>query len=250
MQQRHPRRGAHSERRHDVTSRQRPSAAVVAVELNRARQLVSVGKTLKAIGHLKSAVRAHPDATPLRLTLAGLYRELGYPDQAGRWGIAIDGWTSALERDRLARLLASSGVARHDVTRFLALPAKDLADVPVIAALFDGPVATYREQHGYDDVVRANALSSCFSTIAGAGWASSLTVIVLWIVWGAFDEFMALGDPYGLTRIVGWLCVSLVGFSLLMNAVAAAAERRATWATGVGATGLLLIGLSLDRLLV
>jgi hypothetical protein len=47
---------------------------------------------------------------------------MGYPDQAGRWGIVIEGWTTERERDRLARLIAS-GTHLRRAHQLLHLPA-------------------------------------------------------------------------------------------------------------------------------
>ncbi|MFT2690696.1 hypothetical protein [Clavibacter zhangzhiyongii] len=69
-----------------------------------------------------------------RLALAELYRELIAPDQAGRWGIGVPGWTTEVERDRLARMIAHSGIGDHEIPAFLALP-PDAALPEELAAL-------------------------------------------------------------------------------------------------------------------
>ena len=40
-----------------------------------------------------------------RLELAELYRDLGHVDQAGRWGISVEGWTRNRERDAYTALI-------------------------------------------------------------------------------------------------------------------------------------------------
>jgi hypothetical protein len=90
--------------------------------LTRARLLWDEGDRAEALALLKERVRADPTDGAARLALAELYRELIAPDQAGRWGIASPGWTTEVERDRLARMIAHSGIADHEIPAFLALP--------------------------------------------------------------------------------------------------------------------------------
>lgn len=40
-----------------------------------------------------------------RIELAELYRDLGHIDQAGRWGISVEGWTRNRERDAYTALI-------------------------------------------------------------------------------------------------------------------------------------------------
>jgi len=90
----------------------------------RARLLWDEGDRAEALALLKGHLRDEPGDTRARLALAELYRELIAPDQAGRWGIASPGWTTEAERDRLARMIAHSGIADHEIPGFLALPAE------------------------------------------------------------------------------------------------------------------------------
>ncbi|QKS15504.1 hypothetical protein HUN59_04085 [Curtobacterium sp. Csp2] len=71
---------------------------------------------------LRRMVEAAPEDTARRLALVERYRSMGHPDQAGRWAIGLPGVATLVERDRAARLLASSGVARQDLRAFLVLP--------------------------------------------------------------------------------------------------------------------------------
>ena len=113
-----------------------------ALVISRSAIAWEAGRRADALRLLKDAVRAEPTRSDARLALAERYREMGNPDQAGRWGIVFEGWTTDRERDRLARLLASSWVRRQDVAAFLALPP---GEVPApVADLLDGPVETYR----------------------------------------------------------------------------------------------------------
>ncbi|MFD2340818.1 tetratricopeptide repeat protein [Clavibacter michiganensis subsp. tessellarius] len=88
----------------------------------RARLLWDEHDRAAALALLKEHLREEPRDGDARLALAELYRELIAPDQAGRWGIASPGWTTEVERDRLARMIAHSGIADHEIPGFLALP--------------------------------------------------------------------------------------------------------------------------------
>ncbi|MBF4620920.1 hypothetical protein [Clavibacter sp. VKM Ac-2542] len=94
----------------------------------RARAMWDAGRRREATASLVDRVRSHARETDARLVLAGWYRELGAPDQAGRWGIATPGWTTAIERDRLARMIATSGHRDEGVATFLDLPGSGLPD--------------------------------------------------------------------------------------------------------------------------
>ncbi|MFT2752487.1 hypothetical protein [Clavibacter sp. Sh2088] len=105
----------------------------------RARAMWDEGRRREATASLVDRVRSHPREAVARLTLAGWYRELGAPDQAGRWGIATPGWTTAPERDRLARMIAASGHRDDAIASFLVLPEPQLPDhvaelLPLVAA--------------------------------------------------------------------------------------------------------------------
>lgn len=94
----------------------------------RAGLLWDEGDRAEALALLKEHLRDDPRDTGARLALAELYRELIAPDQAGRWGILSPGWTTEVERDRLARMIAHSGIADHEIPAFLGLPLD--ADLP------------------------------------------------------------------------------------------------------------------------
>ncbi|MFT2690010.1 hypothetical protein [Clavibacter zhangzhiyongii] len=109
-----------------------------------ARAMWDAGRRREATASLVDRVRSHPREEAARLTLAGWYRELGAPDQAGRWGIATPGWTTAPERDRLARMIATSGHRGDGILRFLDLPERDVpADVAELLPL----VERHRERY-------------------------------------------------------------------------------------------------------
>ncbi len=107
--------------------------------VDRARALWDGGRRRDAIVELRTRVRKEPGDAVARLLLASWYREVRAPDQAGRWGIALPGWTTARERELLARLIASSGVRDEHLGRFLALPAGERpAALDEVMAIVDG----------------------------------------------------------------------------------------------------------------
>lgn len=159
-----------------VPSRQRPArpwhdGVVNETEaIERARQFRSAGLTSAALDVLKERVRRRPVERTARQALAEHYRAMGAPDQAGRWGIAVPGWTTATERDRLARMLAASGVGVEDVNRFLELPVDErpgeLAEVLASAE-------TYRTRF-------AEAIRTRFEPTPTDRWQDAAGI--LWIV--------------------------------------------------------------------
>lgn len=218
-----------------------------ANEINRARQLIRVGKSAAARQALKAAVRAQPDSRPLHLLLAELYREIDCPDQAGRWGILIDGWATPREQDRLARLLASSGVAPQDVPVFLALPTRNLDEYPTIEALLDGPVARYRPRYDDKIVKRPNPPSRFFTVVAKVVWVAAFVVVGIHLITSAIEWFLGRDEPLVLAQLLGDTGAVLLGFALLMNAAAAAAQRELRWAATFAVVSLLITGSAIAR---
>lgn len=88
----------------------------------RAERLWERGDIESSLLLLKRRVRETPSDDVARRTLVDHYRELGAPDQAGRWALAIPGLATPLEKDRAARMLAASRVEDDRLVEFLALP--------------------------------------------------------------------------------------------------------------------------------
>ncbi|MBF4621769.1 tetratricopeptide repeat protein [Clavibacter sp. VKM Ac-2542] len=101
----------------------------------RARLLWDEHDRAAALALLKEHLREDPRDGDARLALAELYRELIAPDQAGRWGIAVPGWTTEVERDRLARMIAHSGIKDDEIPALLALPPESALPEEVAALL-------------------------------------------------------------------------------------------------------------------
>ena len=207
-----------------------PHAPYVAGRINRSRELHTAGKRRGALELLKADVRSNPESMELRLALAELYRKMGCPDQAGRWGIAVEGWTTPIEQDRLARLLASSGITDLNIEEFLILPTAAVAARADIVSLLDGPVAHYRGRPGLNVRASASKRGARFATAASVGFGLAIGALVL----GTISVFVAaafgFGDSPSFARYVLLSSAGLAGFALLMLTAEAAAQRR--WTRG------------------
>lgn len=208
-----------------------------AAKVDRAHQLWSGGERRGALESLKTSIRENPDATELRRALAELYRDLGCPDQAGRWGISIDGWTTPTERDRLARLIASSWVARTDLEKFLQLTVSADA-LPDLHALMEGSVESYRNQYDLDEEPRESWNDRLYfgSVIA---WVSTVALWLLAMMAVYAVAVFELTDPRSFARFVGGCVISAGSASLVITSVAAAVDRRPGMAAAFGVSGIL-----------
>ncbi|ROR67087.1 DUF6584 family protein [Agrococcus jenensis] len=204
----------------------------------RARAHAAYGRTRAAIDLLKPLATGEQPPYAARRALAELYRDLGAPDQAGRWGVVIDGWTSAFERDRLARAL----IWYHEPRAFLSLAAgaPEPADLPAVLEL--------RGQHGERAEARrrtaaADGKHSPASRAARREEALVAVTAVL-VALGAIGPWLALGvvrmlarDPWAAAVMgAGW---SLFALGALLMAVHRWMEDRrlgaSTWVTLVTA---------------
>ncbi|RII88433.1 hypothetical protein DZF95_15610 [Clavibacter michiganensis] len=93
-----------------------------AEAIARADRLWEAGRRAPALESLRARVRRSPADEDVRRRLVARYRELGALDQAGRYGLAIAGLTTARERDRAARQFAASGAGTSALREHLALP--------------------------------------------------------------------------------------------------------------------------------
>ena len=174
----------------------------ISASVERAQALWREGDTQGALIELKTEVRARPGADDARRVLVGFYREIRHLDQAGRWAIAVDGWTTPLERERLARLIAQSTAARDDLSKFLALPGspdenRELRD------LMAGPVETYIAEYAAKAGASEDDGNEVFFVIMMLG----SVVTFFGIVFGLFAVYIStvfeIGDPRGFARFVG-----------------------------------------------
>jgi hypothetical protein len=141
---------------------------------------------------------------------------MGHPDQAGRWGIIFDGWTTEIERDRLARLLASSGVGERDVMKFLSLADRDISHD--VTNLMSGPVERYRLR--FRTPVRSTG-DGCLDFVLFAVWG--FTVLT------SLGQFLSGPDASvsQIEKILGAVWIVGVTLALAINAARAARLARA-----------------------
>lgn len=208
-------------------------------KIERARALAAAGKHRAALILLRELATREGPPYRSRLALAQLYREMRCPDQAGRWGIISAGWTTEYEQDRLARLLAASGVASQSARDFLRIPSdvEEPADLPAVLAR----VPTYRARFGprwdWDPIVvrggRATRLmrGTAKWLLYLAGAASIITMI------GVFQQALTDGDDTRRWAVGG----SLLFVALL--ALAAAAYGVSRWTVRGIWSGLVFVGL-------
>jgi hypothetical protein len=181
---------------------------------------------------LKRALHDDPLSLDARLALAAAYRELGLPDQAGRWGALTDGWATEIERDRFARLLGASGVGKSEIRSFLLLPSG--APVPSsVTDLIAGPAADYQVEFGIrgrtfsqPPTVAAGLAASWLAS--GAGAVSLITVLAVY--------FVALtGNPLApfIARLGGAGVVAFALAAVAAWAISRALDRRRRQRDGV-----------------
>ncbi len=209
-----------------------------ALILSRSAAAWAAGRRGDALRLLKDAVRADRTRAGARLALAERYREMGNPDQAGRWGIAIEGWATDLERDRLARLLASSWVRNQDVTEFLALPPGELP-APVVE-LLAGPVERYRERFDLEARERMEP-SSTGSSVMEVLWALFIAALVALPLLATVLAFFGVADV-GVIRWLVFALFALLAAALIVTAITSF-RRREPAALWWAVAGLVIIGL-------
>ncbi|KRE24910.1 hypothetical protein [Agromyces sp. Soil535] len=183
----------------------------------RSRELFDLGRHRAAFDLLKPVAQTESAPFVHRRALAQLYRELGCPDQAGRWGIVLDGWTTDLEQDRLARLLAANGVPKRSVRGFLDVPS-DGGSLPALNALVEDRVPAYRARFRTAAVgppmtggERAGSVGFGFGVAAGLGAVSGLIIVFLVALFGG-DAQPASGGAALLVDLLTAMALIAFGF--------------------------------------
>jgi hypothetical protein len=146
---------------------------------------------------------------------------MGCPDQAGRWGIVVDGWTTAIEQDRLARLLAPFGTAREDVVDFLLLP-EPIDSYPDLRAVIDGRVEEYVTQPGEGETKASDLLPM----IAVISWIVTVIACLLAMASVFVVAFFNLADTRSLARFIGGCLLSAGAVSFIVTSAATALAHR------------------------
>ena len=188
------------------------------------------GRRSDALQLMKRAVRKDPSLLDIRRSLAERYRQMGHPDQAGRWGIVFDGWTSDFERDRLARLLAASRISEAETARFLVLNRavlpEDVTDSLRVS------VVNYRskfERSALDRHTDEPSTRSNLADLAAPAWGMFVvaTVVGAFVTFG-FAVFGSVGRVE--TRVGALFLVGFLTYALLCSAVLAIDLKSRKWA--------------------
>jgi predicted phage tail protein len=195
--------------------------------IDRARAFAAEGNNRAALELLKAAAVADRPPFVARRALAELYRELRCPDQAGRWGIMLGDWTTALERDRLARMIVTQRIPRRWAYAFLACPA-DVAIPDEVVHLLDVTVPSLRSE--------MNARLSRQRSMTPSGDAASALAGMVALIGLIFSPVALLlvfaitvahiGDPRLWTAGVGGLMALAFGVAALAAGTAGLLEKR------------------------
>lgn len=181
------------------------------------------GEVRAAVELLKPYAAAEQPPYEKRRALAQLYRDLGAPDQAGRWGIVIDGWTTPFERDRLARAL----VSYNRPSTFLSLPANapEPADLPAVLGLRAKHSERAAQRYRDDVEISARNPESRAARREEALWTAAAVLLALGAVGPSVT--IAMGrilahDPWAaMAAGAGWsvmaLAALLIGLSRLLQ---------------------------------
>lgn len=208
--------------------------------VDRAAERWASGARAEALTLLRTRVRAAPSALDVRLALVERYRELGAPDQAGRWGLAVPGLTTAKEQDRAARLFAASGVEASELPTFMVLPEDSALPAEVIALLPE--IDRYREVFQQKAFGRWRDADHSEDRLGDAMEGVLITIVCSWlaslaIVWGG----SVLGAQMtGFARWAAMLSLTLCGLFSGMMAFRRGSSRRPWTAVGWGAACLAL----------
>lgn len=198
-------------------------------KIERARALAVGGNHRAALNLLRELATHEGPPYRSRLALAELYRELGCPDQAGRWGIIFEGWTTEYEQDRLARLLAASGIPKQSTREFLRLPrdAEDPADLQAVLASVPAYRARFGQTWDWNQPVIPGGWAARLAR-AAAQWLLYLAVAAAVVTMiGVFQQALTGGgDALGWALGGSLFFVALLGASSIAYGVSRSAVRR------------------------
>jgi hypothetical protein len=224
----------------------RPVSAEQDDVLDRARELVAAGEIRSAIHALKQEAAGSPSDDPARRALAELYRTMGYPDQAARWGIFIRDWVDERERDRLARLLAAEGVRKSDLPTFLKAPVGGVLP-PELLDLYEHEVPVHRERLDAKMIERGFSPTSPGARVEDAAIAGfvivgcfALMLLLVVFIAAALEE----AATASMARGIGSLIMGATGLLFLVRAVGRAMRRRPRSALFDSALGVSFLVLS------
>ena len=169
---------------------------------------MAAGKRRDAILMLRARVDADPASTENRRAFAQFYREIGHPDQAGRWGLLVDDFVTAVEREAFVSLLRNTDPTSFRARTLLVLDKESELPAVVLQAIDDA--------HKPPVVIEAQAESSWDAAMAIVVFVAWAFVFLLPLV---IFGLAAFGVPWIQTAALGGLAIA-VGLFALVGVVA------------------------------
>jgi hypothetical protein len=168
-----------------------------------ARDALATGRTQDGLAILKARLRAHPDEMDVRRELAEAYRAIGHPDQAGRFGLLIPGWSSQAEHDAFIHAFMTPDIGEMRVEQLVILP-RGAALPGGVEALVKPPGRFYRKFRPFAEDMEATAWILRSGVVIVALGAMIVTTIVAFI--GTSDAtFVArMGTTLLAGPVIGW----------------------------------------------
>lgn len=183
-----------------------------------ARGLAADGRFREATELLRAAVANDPLNDAPRTALAGMYRDRGYPDQAGRWGATVPGWATDRELRSFARGF-DPGVGPERIAAVL----KTTAD-RVPSELMELVRARGRARSGPREKIS-------LGKVAGGAAGFALLTLLLGCVIVFVDAILGIGNPTMSARAVAVSFGLLGALSAALWVVRSVVKRR--WQSAV-----------------
>jgi hypothetical protein len=174
-----------------------------------ARAAVADGRTRDALDTLRSRLRANPDEVDVRQELAEMYRTMGHPDQAGRWGSLLPGWSTLAEGNAFIHAFITPDIDEQRVEQLVAMP-RGASLPPGIEKLVRPPNRYYRRFRNFATEMETTARFMGFGV---------LIVAVATMVVTTIEAFVGTDDA----RFVARMGATLTAIPVIVWSI--------TWAT-------------------
>jgi hypothetical protein len=173
------------------------------ITISYARAAVADGRTRDALETLRARLRAHPDEVDVRQELAEMYRTMGHPDQAGRWGSLIPGWSTRAEKNAFIHAFITPDIDEQRVEQLVAMP-RGTTLPPGIEKLVRPPNRHYRRFRNLATEMETTARLMAFGVLIVAVATMVVTTIEAFV--GTEDaRFVArMGATLTTIPVVGW----------------------------------------------
>jgi hypothetical protein len=209
------------------------------------RRWVEKGEYRRALDRMRELVRDHSDDLDLRRATAQLYRELGNPDQAGRWGYIVPDGATDSEREKFVR--SARQPVSPGIRQLLLVPDDFLLD-PALEGEEPTPrkpPANWSAREHFAE--RFGAVAMVFGVVGLICSLLALISVFVMAGWGLYSRDIA--------RISGGFNIILYGMALLFGGMSLALSSRRLLATAVIVVavvvtfgGILLLSLGISPL--